>query len=153
MTYDKDWLDEDNSDEVFDDGLGVDKEVFETFFKENYCEVSYSDVRNEFLEIAERGIDRLFIDSADYSKIIKKNFIVYLRGEVYGEFESVVFATFDTINPEICDAVMDVSTTMEHQGEITEVYWETCEKLLKDFLGQLYEEKISDMIEAVNFEK
>lgn len=148
MTEEKDWLDDDNLDKVFDEGPGVDKEVFDTFFKENYCEVSYSDVRNDFLEIAERGLDALFIDSADFAKISRKNFIVYLRGETYGEFEVIVETAFDTINPEICDAVMDVSTTMENQDEITEVYWETCEKLLKDFLGQLYEEKISDMIEA-----
>lgn len=146
MAQEKEWLDEDNLDEVFEDGPGVDRDVFNTFFKENYCEIEYSNVRNDFFEIAERGLDELFTDGTDYFKITRKNFILYFRSETYSEFEAIVEEAFDSINPEIMDAVMDVSTTMENEDEITEVYWETCDKLLKDFLGQLFEEKIADMI-------
>ena len=142
MAEEKDWLNDDNLDEVFDEGPGIDQNVFNTFFKENYCEVEYSNVRNDFLEIAERGMEELFTDNTDFSKLTRKNFILYLRSETYCEFEAIVDETFDSINPEIADAVMDVSTTMEKEDEITEVYWETCHKLLNDFLGMLYEEKL-----------
>jgi hypothetical protein len=121
-------------------------DTFHTFFRENYCSIEYNVVRREFLEIAERGLDELFADNTDFSKITRKNFIVYLRSEAYCDFEAVVIETFDAINSEIADMVMDVSLNMEREDEITGEYWETCDKLLKEFLGQLYEEKIAAMI-------
>jgi hypothetical protein len=121
-------------------------EVFHNFFKENYCSIEYKVVRREFLEIAERGLDALFAENTDFSRINRKNFVVYLRSETYCDFEAIVIETFDAINSEIADAVMDVSLNLEREDEITEVYWETCDSLLKDFLAQLYDEKIAGMI-------
>jgi hypothetical protein len=123
-----------------------DPEVFHNFFKENYCSIEYKVVRREFLEIAERGLETLFAENTDFSRINRKNFVVYLRSETYCDFEAIVIETFDAINPEIADAVMDVSLNLEREDEITEVYWETCDGLLKDFLAQLYDEKIAGMI-------
>jgi hypothetical protein len=123
-----------------------DTEVFHTFFKENYCEIEYRVVRREFLALAERGLDALFADNTDFSKITRKNFVLYLRNEMYCDFEAIVVETFDAVNSEIADAVMDVSLNLEREDEITEVYWETCDSLLKDFLAQLYDEKIAGMI-------
>jgi hypothetical protein len=123
-----------------------DPEVFHNFFKENYCSIEYKVVRREFLEIAERGLEALFAENTDFSRINRKNFVVYLRSETYCDFEAIVIETFDAINSEIADAVMDVSLNLEREDEITEVYWETCDGLLKDFLAQLYDEKIAGMI-------
>jgi hypothetical protein len=123
-----------------------DPEVFHNFFKENYCSIEYKVVRREFLEIAERGLETLFAENTDFSRINRKNFVVYLRSETYCDFEAIVIETFDAINSEIADAVMDVSLNLEREDEITEVYWETCDSLLKDFLAQLYDEKIAGMI-------
>jgi hypothetical protein len=125
----------------------IDKEVFDAFFRENYCALDYADIKSDFEEIAERGLEELFIDSADISKITKKNFIVYMRGNVYGEFEDVIEEAFDSLNPEITDVVIDLSVSSEDAGEITTLYWNTCEDLLKAFLGTLYDRKISKMLE------
>ncbi len=124
----------------------IDKEVFDTFFHENYCAVDYENVKSEFENVINCGADELFIDTVDFAKVTKKNFIVYLRSSIYGEFEAIVEEVFDSLNPEIADAVMDVSCTMEEQDEITSVYWSTSEELLKKFLGQLFDEKIEEMI-------
>lgn len=124
----------------------IDKEVFDTFFHENYCKVDYENVKKDFEEVIRCDVEELFIDTTDFSKITKKNFIVYLRSYVYGEFEAIMEEVFDSLNPEIADAVMDVSTTMEEQDEITAIYWNTMEELLKKFLGQLFDEKIDAMI-------
>jgi hypothetical protein len=124
--------------------------TFHTFFKENYCAIEYKIVRNDFQEIADRGLDVLFADNTDFSKVTRKNFIVYLRSETYCDFEAIVIETFDAINSEIADTVMDVSLNMDREDEITEEYWETCDKLLKEFLLQLYDEKIAGMIEERN---
>ena len=48
----------------------------------------------------------------------------------------------DDLNPEIVDAVMDVTTTTVNGDEITEQYWKKQEELLKEFLYQLYDEVI-----------
>jgi hypothetical protein len=70
-----------------------------------------------------------------------------MRGNVYGEFEDVIEEAFDSLNPEITDAVIDLSVSAEDAGEITTLYWNTCENLLKAFLGTLYDRKISKMLE------
>lgn len=124
----------------------IDKEVFDTFFHENYCKLDYENVKQDFEEVIQCEVEELFIDTADFAKITKKNFIVYLRSYIYGEFEAITEEVFDSLNPEIVDAVMDISSTMENQDEITSIYWNTMEELLKKFLGQLFDEKIDAMI-------
>lgn len=49
----------------------------------------------------------------------------------------------DDLNPEILDAVMDVTESQPDGDEITEKYWETQRELLNDFLKQLYDDVIS----------
>ncbi len=125
----------------------IDKEVFDTFFKENYCTLDYASIKNDFEAIAERGVEAIFSDDADISKITGKNFIVYMRGDTYCEFEEIVEETFDSLNPEITDAVMDLSVSLEDADEVTAIYWDTCEELLKNFLGILFEKRIRKMLE------
>lgn len=124
----------------------IDKEVFDTFFRESYCELEYAQVKTDFEEIADHGLDELFAQDTDYSKLTEKNFVIYMRSDVYCEFEAIVEESFDTLNTEIVDAVMDVSTTMDDEDEITGAYWDTCEELLKKFLQQLFREKIGPML-------
>lgn len=125
----------------------IDKEVFDTFFRENYCTLDYANIKNNFEAIAERGLEALFSDDADIAKITEKNFIVYMRGDTYCEFEAIVEETFDSLNPEITDAVMDLSVSLEDADEVTAIYWNTCEELLKKFLGVLFEKRIRKMLE------
>lgn len=125
----------------------MDAEVFEIFFRENYCPVEYGNVKADFEELADAGIEELFAEDTDFSKITGKNFVVYMDGAAYTEFEQILDDTFDALNPEILDAVMDLSDTTENPDEITEIYWETKSKLLKEFLKNLYDEKLTKMIE------
>lgn len=124
----------------------MDKEVFDTFFRENYCPLEYKNVQTDFEEVAACGLEYLFTDGTDYSKITEKNFIVYLRSQAYGEFEAIVEEAFDALNPEIVDAVMDLSISSENEDELTAVYWETCEDLLKSFLKELFKTRIAGML-------
>ena len=50
----------------------------------------------------------------------------------------------DDLNPEILDAVLDVTETQTDGDEITERYWNTQRELLRDFLLQLYDDVISE---------
>ncbi|MCI5920324.1 MAG: hypothetical protein MRZ75_13545 [Roseburia sp.] len=119
----------------------IDKEVFDTFFKESYCPVEYKNVKTEFEEIAAVGND-IFTDSYEARNLTKENFILYLTNDAYCAFEAVVEEAMDDLNPEIVDAVMDVTTTTVNGDEITEQYWKKQEELLKEFLYQLYDEVI-----------
>ena len=96
-------------------GEKIRKEVFDKFFTESYCPVEYETVRREFEEIASIGND-LFADGQE---------------------------AMDDLNPEILDAVMDVTQSQPDGDEITERYWETGRKLLREFLLQLYDEVIA----------
>lgn len=127
----------------------ITKEVFEVFFKENYCEIDYRDVKSDFEEIADKSLEDLFIDETDITKINRKNFVIYLFSDVYYEFEAALEEVMDAINPEVADAVMDVSTTTSNGDEITEIYWETKDKLMKDFLGLTYDAVIAPKIAAL----
>lgn len=116
----------------------ITKEVFDVFFKENYCEIDYRDVKKDFEAIADRSLEELFTDETDITKLNRRNFVIYLQSDVYCEFE-------DTLE-EVMDAVMDVSTTTSNGDEITGIYWETKDKLRKDFLGLVYDAKIAPKI-------
>ena len=124
----------------------ITKEVFDVFFKENYCEIDYRDVKNEFEEIADRTLEELFTDETDITRVNRRNFVIYLQSDVYCEFEDVLEEVMDAINPEVMDAVMDVSATTSNGDEITEIYWDTKDKLRKDFLGLVFDAKIAPKV-------
>ena len=124
----------------------ITKEVFDVFFKENYCEIDYRDVKNEFEEIADRTLEELFTDETDITRVNRRNFVIYLQSDVYCEFEDVLEEVMDAINPEVMDAVMEVSATTSNGDEITEIYWDTKDKLRKDFLALVYDAKIAPKI-------
>lgn len=117
----------------------IDKEVFDTFFRENYIPIEYETIRPDFEEIASVGYD-LFSEELGDKELTEKNFILYMRGYYYALFEDCLAENFEAVNSEIVDAVMDVSAGTEHCDEITSVYWDTLDTLLKSFLKQLYQE-------------
>ena len=120
----------------------IDKEVFDTFFRENYVPVDYATVREEFYEIT-ADKEEVFSEELEDKPLTEKNFILYIRSDIYCQLECCVEDAFEMLNPEITDAVMDISMSMEREDEITAVYWKTLEDLLKQFLRQLYAEKFT----------
>lgn len=120
----------------------IDKEVFDKFFTESYCPVDYATVKEEFEEIA-AGENDIFTEGYEARNLNRENFILYLSGAAYCDFEAVVQEAMDDLNPEILDAVMDVTENTPDGDEITEKYWDTQRELLKEFLEQLYDEVIS----------
>ena len=89
-------------------GQKIDKEVFDKFFKESYCTVEYETVKEEFERIASAGND-LFTGSYEARNLNRENFILYLTSDSYCDFEAAVQEAMDDLNPEILDAVMDVT--------------------------------------------
>ena len=121
-----------------------DKASFEKFFEENYVPVEYKTVKNDFEEVAaEYGRDLFTEEYQAKGRIKKENYILYLTSDSYCDFEAAVQEAMDDLNPEILDAVMDVTEAQEDGDEITEVYWDTQRELLHDFLLRLYDEVIS----------
>ena len=120
----------------------IDKEVFDTFFRENYVPVDYATVREEFYEIT-ADKEEVFSEELEDKPLTEKNFILYMRSDIYCQLEGCVEDAFEMLNPEITDAVMDISMSMEREDEITAVYWKSLEDLLKQFLKQLYAEKFA----------
>ncbi len=120
----------------------IDKEVFDKFFTESYCIVDYETVKEEFEAIASAGND-IFTGCYEARNLNRENFILYLTSESYCDFEAAVQEAMDDLNPEILDAVMDVTEAQPDGDEITEKYWETLRTLLHEFLLRLYDEVIS----------
>ena len=109
----------------------IDKEVFDKFFTESYCPVDYTTVKEEFEQIASVGND-IFTGSYEARNLNRENFILYLTSEAYCDFEAAVQEAMDDLNPEILDAVMDVTENTPDGDEITEKYWDTQRTLLKE---------------------
>ena len=120
----------------------IDKELFDTFFRVIYVPVDYATVREEFYEIT-ADKEEVFSEELEDKPLTEKNFILYMRSDIYCQLEGCVEDAFEMLNPEITDAVMDISMSMEREDEITAVYWKTLEDLLKQFLKQLYAEKFA----------
>ena len=120
----------------------IDKEVFDKFFTESYCEVDYATVKESFEEIVSVG-NEIFSGSYEARNLKRENFILYLTSDIYCDFEAVVQEAMDDLNPEILDAVMDITEAQDDGDIVTEKYWETQRELLKKFLMQLYDEVIS----------
>ncbi len=123
-------------------GQKIDKEVFDKFFEESYCAVEYANVKEEFEEVAAAEND-IFTGSYEARNLNRENFILYLTSESYCDFEAIVQETFDDLNPEILDAVMDITEMQDDGDEVTEKYWETQRELLNEFLLRLYDDVIS----------
>ena len=117
----------------------IEKEVFEKFFTESYCPVDYETVCEEFIRIAQAGND-IFTGSYEVRNLNRDNFILYLTSESYCDFEAAVQEAMDDLNPEILDAVLEVTEMQPDGDEITERYWETQRELLHTFLFRLYDE-------------
>ena len=85
------------------------------------------------------------IDKEVFDKFFKESYctVEYETSDSYCDFEAAVQEAMDDLNPEILDAVMDVTEAQEDGDEITEVYWDTQRELLHDFLLRLYDEVIS----------
>lgn len=121
----------------------IDKEVFDKFFTESYCMVDYETVKEEFEAIASAGND-IFTGSYEARNLNRDNFILYLTSDCYCDFEAAVQEAMDDLNPEILDAVMDVTEAQADGDEITEKYWDTQRELLHEFLLRLYDEVIAN---------
>lgn len=120
----------------------IDKEVFDKFFTESYCPVEYKTVKEEFERIAGAGND-IFTGSYEARNLKRDNFILYLTSDSYCDFEAAVQEAMDDLNPEILDAVMDVTESTPDGDVVTEKYWDTLRELLHEFLLCLYDEVIS----------
>lgn len=120
----------------------IEKEVFDKFFTESYCAVDYETVKEEFERIAAAGND-IFVPGYEVRNLNRENFILYLTSGSYCDFEAAVQEAMDGLNPEILDAVMDVTESQDDGTEVTERYWETGRELLHAFLLRLYDEVLS----------
>ena len=56
----------------------IDKEVFDTFFRESYVPVDYATVREEFYEIT-ADKEEVFSEELEDKPLTEKNFILYAR--------------------------------------------------------------------------
>lgn len=119
-------------------GQKIDKEVFDKFFTESYCSVDYETVREEFERIAQAGND-IFTGSYEARNLNRDNFILYLTSGSYCDFEAAVQEAMDDLNPEILDAVMDVTEAQADGDAVTEKYWDMQRELLHTFLLRLYD--------------
>ncbi len=119
-------------------GQKIDKEVFDIFFTESYCPVDYETVREEFERIAQAGND-IFTGSYEARNLNRDNFILYLTSGSYCDFEAAVQEAMDDLNPEILDAVMDVTEAQADGDAVTEKYWDVQRELLHTFLLQFYD--------------
>lgn len=117
-----------------------DKESFEAFFQEMYVPIDYKTIQKEMREAAEPGWELFTEEYQQIHHIKKENYILYLTGDAYCTFEEIIENAVDMLNPEVSDAVLEISAGMDYDSSITEIYFDTTEKLLKEMLDCLFDD-------------
>ena len=122
----------------------ITKEVFDLFFTENYCPLEYAQVKLDLEELVGDGSD-LLVDGKTLKDVTRKNYVIYMNSDIYCQIEDLIEEAMNELNPEIEEAILDITTTTGNGDEITQMYWDTKDKLMKDFLGKLYDEYLSKL--------
>ena len=122
----------------------ITKEVFDLFFTENYCPLEYAQVKPDFEDLVGDGSD-LLVDGKTLKDVTRKNYVIYMNSDIYCQIEDLIEEAMNELNPEIEEAILDITTTTGNGDEITQMYWDTKDKLMKDFLGKLYDEYLSKL--------
>lgn len=117
-----------------------DKASFEELFRQTYVPVEYKVIRNEMRSAAEPGWDLFTQEYQTLGKMNKKTFILYMTGEAYCTFEEIVERAMEELNSEIVDVVSEVSEHTEYDNTITELYFDTLDKTVKEMLDELYDD-------------
>ena len=99
-------------------GQKIDKEVFDKFLKRVTAPSNMRRSRRS-LSGSHRSGNDLFTGSYEARNLNRENFILYLTSDSYCDFEAAVQEAMDDLNPEILDAVMDVTEAQEDGDEIT----------------------------------
>lgn len=117
-----------------------DKESFEEFFKEMYVPIDYKSIREEMREAASAGWDLFTEEYQQVHHMKKENYVLYLTSDAYCTFEEIIENAVDMLNPEVSDAIMEISAGVSYDSSITEIYFDTIEKSLKEMLDCLYDD-------------
>ena len=117
-----------------------DKESFEEFFKEMYVPIDYKSIREEMREAAKAGWDLFTEEYQQVRHMKKENYILYLTSDAYCTFEEIIENAVDMLNPEVSDAIMEISAGVGYDSSITEIYFDTIETSLKEMLDCLYDD-------------
>lgn len=117
-----------------------DKESFEEFFKEMYVPIDYKSIREEMREAAKAGWDLFTEEYQQVRHMKKENYILYLTSDAYCTFEEIIENAVDMLNPEVSDAIMEISAGVSYDSSITEIYFDTIETSLKEMLDCLYDD-------------
>lgn len=87
----------------------------------------------------------LLVDGKTLKDVTRKNYVIYMNSDIYCQIEDLIEEAMNELNPEIEEAILDITTTTGNGDEITQMYWDTKDKLMKDFLGKLYDEYLSKL--------
>ncbi len=123
-----------------------DRATFEQYLTDFFVPISYSDVRNDFEEIAGHyGRDIFTSEYWDKSPENRKKYIVYINGEAYGEFENAVEEAVAAVNEDIVSVVDEVANEMSLENVAVEAFFDRIDRLTKEMLDTLYVEKLSSL--------
>lgn len=117
-----------------------DKNSFDEFFREMYVPLDYRSIREDMRAAAETGWDLFTEEYQQMHHLKKENYILYLTSDAYCNFEEIVEAAVDMLNPQVADAVMEISAGAGYDSSITELYFDTIDTTLKEMLDALFDD-------------
>lgn len=124
------------------------KEAFDNYWKNEYIELTYEDVREKFEAVLKEAEGHIFL--SDYEEngcISQADFKENLSQDAEFMFQDILTEIFYEKNPELYETAFEIYEVSQMSGEgdkaIAQTFHETYQKLYQDFLNQLYEEKIA----------
>lgn len=116
------------------------KESFEELFRQSYVPIDYKTIQNELREAAAEGWELFTEEYRNRGRMNRGDYILYMTSEAYGTFEEIVERAIEELNGGIVDVLMEISSDGNYDHQITEIYYDTLEKTLKEMLDALYDD-------------
>lgn len=119
---------------------------FEELFKNTYVPLEYKMLKNDFEEIVKKHSKNFFNDDfPGMESVTRDNYAAYLDMEVYGELEDCLDEAFGTVNQDLLDIVMEIGSNADYDSNAVSIYYDEMDKLMKEFLGILFDTTICRM--------
>lgn len=123
-------------------------EAFEEYWKENYREIYYEDVKGAFENFVASAAGHIYLsDYEEKNCVSKEDFKENLSQEAQFTFQDTLTEVFYDKNPELYETAFAIYEEEQMAGTegagVAQIFHETFGQLYAAFLDRLFEEKLS----------
>lgn len=121
------------------------REAFDKYWKENYKELTYADVKQAFEDFVASAEKHIFkSDYEEKGQISRENFMDYLNQTAEFTFQDTLTEAFYDKNPELYETAFALYEAAKMSGEetrnVAQIFHEEYHRLYQAFLLEMYDQ-------------